>query len=185
MWAEAQARGWERARDTQVVGDGAPWIWNLAGDHFYDSRQVVDWYHATEHLGEAAKLLHSEGSAANKRWYNRAETMLYQGHAERIELELSAAAADRPEEVAHELRTQAGYFGNNKRRMQYLEMRQEEFVIGSGMVESGCKQYKGRFCGPGMRWSRTGIERLIPIRGAVMGDQFDTMWRRIYNSPQN
>ena len=185
MWAEAQARGWEGAKDTQVVGDGAPWIWNLAIHHFYDSRQVVDWYHATEHLGEAAKLLHSEGSVANKRWYNQAETMLYQGHAERIELELSAAAADRPEEVAHELRTQAGYFGNNKRRMQYLDMREEEFVIGSGMVESGCKQYKSRFCGPGMRWSRTGIGRLIPIRGAIMGDQFDTMWRRIYNSPQN
>ena len=184
MWAEAQARGWEQARDTQVVGDGAPWIWNLAGEHFYDGRQVVDWYHATEHLGVAAKLLHGEDSAAVKRWYRRAETTLYQGHAERIAIELSEAAENQSE-VANDLLTQAGYFSKNKRRMQYLEMREEEFVIGSGMVESGCKQYKARFSGPGMRWSREGIGRLIPIRGAIMGDQFDTMWRRIYNSPQN
>jgi hypothetical protein len=184
MWAEAQARGWEQAMDTQVVGDGAPWIWNLAGEHFYDSRQVVDWYHATEHLGVIAKLLHGEGSAAAKRWYRRAETTLYQGHAERIAVELSEAAESHPQ-VADDLLTQAGYFSKNKRRMQYLEMREDEFVIGSGMVESGCKQFKSRFCGSGMRWSRAGIERLIPIRGAIMGDQFDTMWQQVYcNSPQ-
>jgi hypothetical protein len=185
VWAEAQARRWEQALDTQVVGDGAPWIWNLAGEHFYDSRQVVDWYHATEHLGVAAKLLHGEGSAAAKRWYRRAETALYQGHAERIAVELREAAESHPQ-VADDLLTQAGYFSKNKRRMQYLEMREDEFVIGSGMVESGCKQFKGRFCGPGMRWSRAGIERLIPIRGAIMGDQFDAMWQQVYcNSPQN
>jgi hypothetical protein len=59
------------------------------------------------------------------------------------------------------------------------------FGIGSGMVESGCKQYEARFSGPGMRWSRAGIERLISIRGAIMGDQFDKMWRKTHNSPQN
>ncbi|MCK4723696.1 MAG: hypothetical protein KAT75_10345 [Dehalococcoidia bacterium] len=185
VWAEAQARGWEQAMDTQVVGDGAPWIWNLAGEHFYDSRQVVDWYHATEHLGVAAKLLHGEGSAAAKRWYKRAETTLYQGHAERIAVELSEAAENQSE-VADGLLTQAGYFSKNKRRMQYLEMREEEYVIGSGMVESGCKQFKARLCGPGMRWSRPGIERLIPIRGAIMSNRFDTMWQQVYcNSPPN
>jgi len=157
VWAEAQARGWEQAMDTQVVGDGAPWIWNLAGEHFYDSRQVVDWYHATEHLGVAARLLHDEGSAAAKRWYRRAETMLYQGHAERIAVELGEAAVDHPE-GADDLLTQAGYFSKNKRRMQYLEMREEDWVIGSGMVESGCKQFKcdcplreAAVCGYGVR----------------------------------
>jgi len=144
----------------------------------------VDWYHATEHLGVAAKLLHGEDPPAAKRWYRRAETTLYQGHAERIAVELSEAAENQSE-VADGLLTQAGYFSKNKRRMQYLEMREEEYVIGSGMVESGCKQFKARLCGPGMRWSRPGIERLIPIRAAIMSNRFDTMWRKVYNSPPN
>jgi len=184
VWAEAQARGWEQAVDTQVVGDGAPWIRNLADEHFYDNRQVVDWYHATEHLALAAKLLHGEGSAAAKRWYKRAKTTLYQGHPEWIVLQLTEAAGNHPE-VGDDLLTQAGYFNKNKRRMRYLEMREGEYVIGSGMVASGCKQFKARFCGPGMRWSREGIERLIPIRATIMSDQFDTMWQEVYYSPPN
>ena len=56
-------------------------------------------------------------------------------------------------------------------------------AIGSGMVESVTKQYKSRFCGPGMRWSRNGAERLLPVRTAIMSSRFDKMWRLAYNSP--
>ena len=70
-------------------------------------------------------------------------------------------------------------------RMQYLEMREEGYPIGSGMVESEAKQYKARFAGPGMRWSRTGAERLLPIRTAIMSKRFDKMWALAYNSPPN
>lgn len=74
VWAEAARRDWPQAADTEVIGDGAPWIWNLALDHFYDSRQVVDWYHAAEHLAQAARLVKDEGSLAEKVWYNARET---------------------------------------------------------------------------------------------------------------
>lgn len=56
VWSEAQSRGWEYHFETQVVGDGAVWIWNLAEQHFFDSRQTVDWYHASQHLHAAAQL---------------------------------------------------------------------------------------------------------------------------------
>ena len=62
VWAEARRRDWEQAADREVIRDGAPRIWNLALDHFYDSRQVVDWYHSTEHVAEAGRLLKGEGS---------------------------------------------------------------------------------------------------------------------------
>jgi hypothetical protein len=80
---------------------------------------------------------------------------------------------------------EAAYLETHKRRMQYLELREEGYVIGSGMVESGAKQFKSRFCGPGMRWNRTGLERLIPIRAAIMSGCFDTMWQAAYSSPPN
>jgi hypothetical protein len=185
LWAEAKRRGWERAADRQVVGDAAAWIWNQAQEHFYDARQAVDWYHALEHLSHMAGLLYTEGTPAAKKWYKSAEKALYQGHAERIGTALLKAAVGYPQEVATKLQKEAAYLDTHKRRMQYLELREDGYVIGSGMVESGGKQFKSRFCGPGMRWNRTGIERLIPIRAAIMSGSFDIMWHAAYNSPQN
>lgn len=62
VFTEARRRGWEQAQDTQVLGDGAVWIWNQAAVHFAKSRQLVDWYHAKQHLAEAARLFKGEGT---------------------------------------------------------------------------------------------------------------------------
>jgi hypothetical protein len=185
VWAEARRRGWEQAKDTVVLGDGAVWIWNLAGEHFYDSYQVVDWYHATEHLGTAAQTLHGEATPQMQRWYTAQETVLFQGHAARIAAELTTAAGEKSAADAEVLQREAGYFLINQRRMQYLDMRTEGFPIGSGMVESGGKQFKARLAGPGMHWSRDGAERLIPIRAAAMSGRFNALWETIYGLPSN
>ena len=178
LWAMAQQRGWEQHYDTQAIGDGAPWIWNLVNLHFYDSLQTIDYYHATEHLHKAAELLYPTDPAAAQRWLNHNETLLFQGHADQIAASLAQTASPA-------LQTEAGYFDKHKRRMQYLEFREDGYPIGSGMVESEAKQFKARFCGPGMRWSRQGAQRLIPIRAAIMSHKFDTLWPVVYNSPPN
>jgi uncharacterized protein YukE len=183
LWAEAKARGWEEADDREVIGDGAPWIWNQAQEHFYDGQQVVDWYHATEHLAAIAQRLHGEETPAAQRWYRAAQQTLYQGHAVRIAQHLRKKATAYPE-LAEDLEREASYLEGHKRRMQYQEFREDGYVIGSGTVESGCKRFKARFCGAGMQWSRDGLQRLIPIRAAVMGDCFDQVWLMAYNSPQ-
>jgi len=184
LWAAAQQRGWDDHYDTQVIGDGAPWIWNLTNLHFYDSRQTLDYYHATEHLSKAANLLYPTDPQAAQRWFTTYETSLFQGHADQIATCLAHAATGQSQRHK-ELRTAADYFRTHHRRMQYLEIREEGFPIGSGMVESEAKQFKARFCGPGMRWSRDGAERLIPIRAAIMSHQFDTLWPLVYNLPLN
>jgi hypothetical protein len=185
LWAEAKQRGWEGAKDREVLGDGAPWIWNIVQDYFYDARQGIDWFHGLEHLADAATLLYGEDTAARKRWYKAAQKALYQGHAAWIAKALRKSAADYAQETAKALCKEAAYLDKHKRRMQYLELREDGFVIGSGMVESGGKQFKARFCGPGMRWGREGIERLIPIRAAVMSDCFDETWLAAYDLPPN
>jgi hypothetical protein len=184
VWAEARRRGWTRARDTLAVGDGAAWIWNLIKEHFYDSRQCVDWYHATQHLWKVAHVLHGEGTLAAKQWFKDCETLLFEGQADRLARLFSDLAGNHPS-VAPALRSEAHYFQDNQRRMQYLELREDGFPIGSGMVESGCKQFRARLSGSGMRWSRPGIERLIPVRAAVMGHTFDNWWKATYKSPLN
>jgi len=187
LWKEAHRRRWEEAEATVGIGDGAVWIWNLIDTHFYDSKQVVDWYHGTQHLAAAAQSLHEDESEA-KRWYEKWKMKLYQGQAAQIAEYLTQAAAQRtasqPSNAAT-LQTEAGYFSTHQRRMQYMQMREEGWPIGSGTVESGCKQFKHRFAGPGMRWSRAGAEHLIPVRAAVMSQRFDSVWKRVFNSPKN
>jgi len=78
LWTEAERRQWTRALETQVVTDGATWIWNLVQDHFRDSHQVVDWFYAKEHLALAAQLICGDKSPAAKRWLNEYETDLFQ-----------------------------------------------------------------------------------------------------------
>lgn len=182
VFTEARRRGWEQAQDTQVIGDGAAWIWNQAAVHFDKSRQLVDWYHAKQHLAAAARLLKGEGTSAYTLWFNRRETALYQGHAERIAAELEHATPAKPTGT-EDLRREAGYFRQHQRRMNYLEMREEDWVIGSGMVEGGAKRYQARLCGPGMRWSRQGAENLTPVRTAILSGRFVERWRTAQNSP--
>ena len=98
---------------------------------------------------------------------------------------LQTLAAGQTGGVREALLEQVTYFENNQYRMNYLELREDGWLIGSGMVESGAKQFKHRFTGPGMRWSRSGAERLLPIRATVMSYTFDDAWRAIYKSPNN
>lgn len=184
LWTEAKARKWDAAAATQVIGDGAAWIWNLADEHLIPHHKTVDWYHATEHLHDAANRLFPGQQHKITRWYNAAETLLYQGHAQQIAdmiTQRTTVVTTDPEKLlAH-----ATYFDNNKLRMQYMELREDGYLIGSGVVESAAKQFKKRFTGPGMRWSRKGFLNLLPIRTAVLSNSFDTLWPTVYSSPKS
>lgn len=184
VWAEARRRQWTRARDSIALGDGAPWIWNLVQTHFFDSRQAVDWYHATEHLANTANLLKGEGTSAAQHWRKAQATPLFEGHAEELATHLLELSQDHPA-LADTLRREAAYFRDNHSRMQYQELREDGFPLGSGMVESGCKRFRARFNGAGMRWSRPSLHRLIPIRAAIMSRCFDQTWQTAYKSPRN
>jgi hypothetical protein len=149
LWAEAVRREFAEAGESLVVGDGAPWIWNLANEHFSASRQMVDWYHAKQHLYTVANAVWGEGTPAAHTWVKQKETPLYQGHARQLADEFRRLTKTH-RRSAKVLRREAGYFENNHRRMQYLETREDRFPIGSGMIESGIKQFRSRLVGPGM-----------------------------------
>jgi hypothetical protein len=144
---------------------------------------LVDWYHATAHLGQAKQLLYPEASAAASRWYNQAEALLYAGHADQIARNLHATA-DKAETTAKadDLHKAAHYFEHNRDYMHYQDRRNEGWPIGSGMIESGAKQFKARVTGPGMRWRRPYAERMLAGRGAVMTskERFEELWARAY-----
>ncbi len=172
LWAEAVERRFPEAGECIALGAGAPSIWNVVGEHFSGTRRVVDWYHAKAHLANAGAQLYGEGTGEAQRWVKQWEKPLYQGHADYITVELRAQAKTH-RRVAATLRKEAGYFQTNARRMKYLETREEGFPIGSGIVESGIKQFRARFTGPGMRWSREGA--------AILSHRFGQVWRSVYD----
>ena len=118
-----------------------------------------------------------------QRWLTEQETVLFEGQAEAI----AARWRQPPTPPVNPalVQTEAGYFETNKRRMEYLERRMEGWIIGSGMVESGAKQYQARMMGAGMQWSREGAERMVPIRSAILSNRFTEVWEQVKNSPLN
>lgn len=183
LWTEALKRHFPAAYEKVCVSDAAHWIWNLCQDYFPEAQQVVDWYHAVEHLHTAAHHLCGEGTDKAKRWLSNTKTDLYQGHAARIARELDPDTAHFSPEQADSLRSEATFFSNHQRRMRYLEYREEGWPIGSGSIESGCKQFQARFKGPGMRWTRQGAKRMLVLRSSIMSDYFDFHWDTLANSP--
>lgn len=166
LWATAVQHQVPQAADSSVTADGAEWIWNLVADYFPDSTQIVDWYHACEHLAGAVHALQPGDPERARRWFKQAQEHLFLGNIHLITTPLDSAG----------LEDHARYFHTHKRRMQYQEFREEGYPIGSGTVESGIKQFKARLTGPGMRWSRPAAEQMLVIRSAVLARQFDALW---------
>lgn len=166
LWALAVQHEVPTARESCVVADGAEWIWNLVNDYFPDSVQVVDWYHACQHLAQAAQDRHPDNPVAAQRWMRQRADTLFKG-----EIHVITALLERANLTAH-----TRYFNTHKRRMQYQLFTADGYPIGSGTVESGVKQFKSRLTGPGMRWSRPAAEQMLVIRAAVLGQTFDALW---------
>lgn len=169
LWALAVEHDVPTARERAVIADGALWIWTVAEDVCPDGRQIVDWFHAVHHLAEAAAALYPDenDSAKRARWLTLHKAHLYLGRIHTI----IAALHQRGQADL------AGYFERHQRRMQYLEFREEGFPIGSGTVESGVKLFKQRLTGTGMRWNADNADRMLVIRAAVLGNEFDTLWK--------
>jgi hypothetical protein len=166
LWATAVQTDIPQAADSSVTADGAAWIWNLANDLFPDSVQIVDWFHACEHLAQASHALYPDDDAAAQRWYSSSKNHLFLGEVFLIIHTLQQAGLD---DLCH-------YFQTHQRRMQYHLFQEEGYPIGSGSVESEIKQFKARLTGPGMRWSRPAAQRMFVIRAAVLEGSFDTLW---------
>ena len=173
--AEADRRDYDQAQQRVTLGDGARWIWGISGEHFPTAQEIVDWYHAVEHLWRVAHLSFQD-KAQRERWVKKRKTELWVGQAQQIATTIEMLAQQYPTHQT-ELKAEAGYFRNNQRRMQYQEFREEGYPIGSGTVESGCKQLVTmRMKGPGMRWSRSGAQNMLALRSAYLSLNWDDAW---------
>lgn len=176
LYGEAMRRGLRRAAQVIVIGDGAPWVWNIAAEHFPGATQIVDLYHAREHLIDLSKFIYGAGSGKAKQWSAARLVQLDEGDVAAV---LSSMRRLRPsgEQAQTELRQTINYFAHNRQRMRYAEFRRQGLFVGSGVIEAGCKTIVGqRLKESGMRWSLRGANAIIALRCAQLSGRWEEFW---------
>ena len=179
LYLEAWNRGWSHATKKVVIGDGAEWIWNLADLHFPGAIQIVDLYHAREHLWELARSLHPHDSVAQKVWMKtHQKRLLDKGKIEKLVASLRLITSTNAE-LIDKLRTEAGYFESNATRMRYPSFRRQHLFVGSGVIEAACKTVIGsRLKQSGMFWTVRGANSIIALRCCRLNGRFENYWEQ-------
>jgi hypothetical protein len=177
IYAEAYGRGWSRALQKVVIGDGAEWIWNLVGLHFSDALHIVDLYHARQHLWEVARKLYPNEEKKQKAWMKiHQKRLLDRGKIEKLVGTLRSIESDNPE-VAEKIRTEADYFERNRERMRYPKFRRQHLFVGSGVIEAGCKTVvASRLKRSGMFWTVRGANAILALRCCHLNGEFEDYW---------
>jgi hypothetical protein len=172
LYMEAANRGVGSAEKVVIIGDGAKWIWNLAEENFPGAVQIVDIYHAKEHLWSFIKAVFpdAETQAEIKReWFS----LLDDGDVEELTSEMRRSIAynmDKQEELDRDV----NYFTENAERMKYKYFKEKKLFVGSGVIEAGCKNVIGkRLKQSGMHWSVRGANAIIALRCSILSGDFD------------
>jgi len=151
IYQEAWKRGWSRAQKKVVMGDGAEWIGTIADQHFPGAIQIVDLFHARQHLWDEGKI-------------------------EDLVAALRSLDSSSPE-LTEKIRTEAGYFENNAKRRRYPEFRRQHLFVGSGVIEAGCKTVIGSRCKQsGMCWTVRGANAILALRCCQINGRFERYW---------
>ena len=179
FYVEAWKRGWSRARKKVAIGDGAEWIWNLVEQHFPGAVQIVDLYHARQHLWELVRKLHPNDEARQKaRLKIHQKRLLDKGKIEKLVDAIASLRSSNPE-VTEKIRIEADYFRRNADRMRYPKYRARHLFVGSGVIEAGCKTVIGsRLKRCGMFWTVRGANAILALRCCHLNGRFEDHWAR-------
>ena len=174
LYLEVWKRGWSRAAKKVAIGDGAEWIWNLAQQHFPGAIQIVDLYHARQHLCELARKLYPNEEFQQKRWLvTHKDQWLDEGKIEELVAALRSLQSPSTE-LAEKIRTEAEYFEKNAERMRYPKFREQHLFVGSGVIEAWCKTVIGSRCKQsGMFWTVRGANAILALRCCHLNGRFE------------
>ncbi|MBV8729573.1 MAG: ISKra4 family transposase, partial [Acidobacteriia bacterium] len=178
LYTEAYNRGWDRATIGVVMGDGSHWIWNIAHQHFPGAIQIVDLYHARQHLWDLARKLYPAAEVAQKRWLMRKLDWLENGKIEKLVAALRKLMDENTNlDLIKAIRVEADYFETNRDRMRYPTFRNKNLFVGSGVIEAGCKTVIGsRLKQSGMFWTARGANAIIALRCCCLSGNFEAYW---------
>ena len=170
LWATGCQRNADLCPELIFLGDGAVWIWNLVLRYYPNAVQIVDWFHAEEHLEEVATAAFSD-LAERATWLEDAKQNLWDGLVEDVIRACHSLAS-----TCLKAQQAATYFSNNIDRMRYDVFRQHGYMIGSGTIESACKQLVShRLDLPGAQWTVSGAVQTAKARAVWLSDQWQQL----------
>lgn len=179
LYAEARRRGAGRAEQLVVLGDGAPWIWGLAAEHFPGAIEIVDLYHAREHLHALSALVAAALGADGPGWLADRLAELDRGDVAALLAATRQLAL--PDAQAKEVEKAIGYFETNRERMRYAQFRALGLFVGSGAVEAGCRAVVAqRLKLSGMRWTVRGASAIVSLRCEDASGRWDEVWKWLH-----
>jgi hypothetical protein len=171
---EATRRGFTQAPRCVVLGDGSAWIWNTASELFPQAIQILDRFHAKQHLSDVGKIIYGANSEERKQWIQQRYDELDEG---RIEPLLQALDQRGPE--YEEASKCAEYFRHNRNRVRYPEFHAQGLCTATGVVEAGCKVAIGtRLKRAGMHWTQSGANAIIALRCSKLSGRYEDFWER-------
>jgi hypothetical protein len=180
VWSLACRCGLEHAKEVVLIGDGARWIWDRMAPALDPTHQIVDWYHAMEHVWSCGRALHGEGTPEAVAWVKALEALLHEGDVRAILGRLgSERARCRSPGKRDALGSLMTYLKNQDDRLAYDKFRAAGLDIGSGRVESACKSLViVRARRPGMQWKSPGLQATLSLRAVYLSKDWDTFWAR-------
>lgn len=178
--AESDRRRVQYAQELVSVNDGSPWCWRVSGDNHPEAVEILDWSHALEHLSAVAQAGFGEGSAEAEGWYKEAEAVLWNGEVERLLGEMWQKIPRRARERGKTIRNGRDYFREHKERMRYKAFREQGYPIGSGSMESACKNVvQWRMKRGGARWAKNRVNPMLALLGESHSGRWAEMWERV------
>jgi hypothetical protein len=172
---EACRRGLSQARQSLAVGDGASWIWHLIEQRWKEAHQVLDFYHAIEHLHSLAQALYPTDELARQRWVDQQCHDLRHGKEKKV-LRRIGRLPQEPTPAAEVIGREKNYFQSHRHRLNYQALSRRGWPIGSGSVESACAQRQRRFKRPGQFWTGDGLRNLNALIEARNLNHWDQLW---------
>ena len=173
IWVEMQRRS-DHLRQLRLVfiGDGAEWIWRRVADiGNADSVHILDFCHAVDHLAEVCKVLYGQGTEQFDKQLQQWRDRLREGGAAVIDELRQLRDADR--DHGDDIQGEINYFEANRERMNYQQYREDHLPIGSGTVESACKNVvAARMKGSGMTWTLEGAQHMLQLRASIMSSRY-------------
>jgi hypothetical protein len=160
------------------LGDGAEWVKNIAQTHFPQAQFIIDFYHASEHVGELCRALFDRDSRRLGAYRDRWTDSLWETDIEAV-IEQASALLPKDPNGKPEARTQIAYFDKNRNHMRYAQYRQQDLFIGSGVVEATCTHLVGhRLKQSAMKWTVRAAKAILALRSVILSNRQEEYWEQ-------